>query len=45
MEVITYSEWINQGNRQIAQEIALLAAQAGVVSKTIKLSSDALIGE
>ena len=30
MEVITYSEWINQGNRQIAQEIALLAAQAGV---------------
>ena len=29
MEVITYSEWINQGNRQIAQEIALLAAQAG----------------
>lgn len=30
MEVITYSEWINQGNRQRAQEIALLAAQAGV---------------
>jgi hypothetical protein len=30
MEVITYSEWIDQTERQTAQQIALLAAQRGV---------------
>jgi hypothetical protein len=30
MEVITYSEWLEQADRQTAQQIALLAAQAGV---------------
>jgi hypothetical protein len=30
MEVITYSEWIEQSERQTTQQIALLAAQRGV---------------